>query len=226
MDGRTDTSALLDAPDSAPLPRPALRGTAHRWSVPVAITLTVLLSIRVQGAGARAAVIIYGVAVTAMLLVSGVYHARRWAARDRRLLRRIDHSMILVGIGGTYTAVIVLALSAAEQTVLLSVAGALTVIGVAVRMRWLDAPSWVVTAVYLAAGWQVLLDFPAYASALTGGQLALIAVGGGLYSIGAVVYALKRPNPWPTVFGYHEIFHTFVVAAAFSHWLAIWSLAG
>ena len=122
--------------------------------------------------------------------------------------------MILVGIAGTYTAVIVLALDGATRVVLLSVAWGLAIVGVSIRMRWLHAPSGLVAAVYLVAGWQILLDFPAYEAALTAGELALLAVGGGLYTVGAVVYALKRPNPWPAVFGYHEVFHTLVVAAA------------
>ncbi len=188
--------------------------------------LTTLLAIRADGAGARAAVIVYGICVTAMLATSGVYHAARFESSARkRVLRRLDHCMILVGIAGTYTAVIVLALDGATRVVLLAVAWALAVIGVTVRMFWLDAPSGLVAAVYLVAGWQIMIDLPAYARALSGGELALLAVGGGLYTVGAVIYALRRPNPWPAVFGYHEVFHTLVVAAAFSHWLAIWSLA-
>ena len=93
-------------------------------------------------------------------------------------------------------------------------------------MLWLDAPSGLVAAVYLVAGWQLVLDLPAYVRGLTGAELLLLAIGGGLYSIGAVVYALKRPNPWPAVFGYHEIFHTLVVAAAFSHWCSVFLLTG
>ena len=97
--------------------------------------------------------------------------------------------------------------------------------GVVIRMRWLHAPSGLVTAVYLVSGWQIMIDFPAYKAALTGGELALLAVGGALYTLGAVVYALKRPNPWPAVFGYHEVFHTLVVAAALAHWVAVWLLS-
>lgn len=205
--------------------RPALRGTLHRWSVPAALTLTTLLAIRVDGAGRRAAVVVYGLCVTAMLFTSGLYHSARWVDRDRRLLRRLDHSMILVAIAGTYTAVIVLALGGPTRVVLLSVAWALALVGVTIRMRWLDAPSGLISAVYLVAGWQIVLDPPAYAAALNAWQLTWIAVGGGLYTLGALVYALKRPNPWPSVFGYHEVFHTLVLGAALAHWLAVWSLA-
>ena len=216
---------VLDEVALASRARPAMRGTLHRWSVPVALTLTVLLTVRASGAGDRAAVLVYGLSVTAMLATSGVYHAARLAHRPRRALQRLDHSMILVGIAGTYTAVIVLALEGAERVVLLCVAWGLAVVGVSIRMRWLHAAPMLVGAVYLVAGWQIMLDFPAYEAALTAGELALLAVGGGLYTIGALVFALKWPNPWPAVFGYHEVFHTLVVAAATAHWVAVWLLA-
>jgi len=222
-----------DAPvrpaDPADVPavlRPSMRGSFHRASIPVAVVLTVILAVRASTGGDRAAVIIYGICVTAMLTVSGVYHSPRYASRNRRLLRRLDHSMILVGTAGTYTAVIVLGLDGTTRVVLLVVAWTIAAIGVAIRMLWLDAPSGLVAAVYLVAGWQLVLDLPAYVRGLTDVELLLLAIGGGLYSIGAVVYALKRPNPWPSVFGYHEIFHTLVVAAAFAHWSSVFLLTG
>ena len=115
--------------------------------------------------------------------------------RERRFLRRLDHSMILVGISGTYTAVIVLALSGTTEVVLLTIAWSLAIIGVTIRMRWLDAPSGLVAAVYLVAGWQMLIDLPAYEAAITAGELSLLAVGGGLYTVGAVIYAAQASEP-------------------------------
>ena len=119
-----------------------------------------------------------------------------------------------------------LGLDGGTRVVLLVVTWVLAAVGVAIRMLWLDAPSALVAAVYLVAGWQIMLDLPAYVAALSTAELTLLAVGGGLYTVGAVVYALKRPNPWPTVFGYHEVFHTLVVGAATVHWVAIFLLAG
>jgi hemolysin III len=205
-------------------PRPSLRGTMHRSSVPIGVCLTVVLALRAPSAGQRAAVIIYGVCVLAMLTVSGIYHAPRWYASERRLLRRFDHSTIFVAIAGTYTAVIVLGLSGATRVVLLVLAWVVAAVGVAIRMLWLDAAPGLVAAVYLVAGWMVLLQPVAYARALDGVELAFLAAGGVLYSLGAVVYALKRPNPWPSTFGYHEVFHALVVAAAFGHWVSIYLL--
>lgn len=210
--------ALADAPAAL---RPALRGSMHRWSVPVAIVLTVIVAVRVDTGGQLAAMIIYGVCVTAMLAVSGTYHARRLAHRERRFLRRLDHTMILVGIAGTYTAVITLAFDGTTRVVLLAVAWSFVVVGGAIRMLWLDAPAGLIAAVYLVAGWQALLDIPAYVDALDAAELTMIAVGGGLYSLGAIIYSLKRPNPWPAVFGFHEVFHTCVVLGAACHWVAV-----
>ncbi len=210
--------ALADAPAAL---RPALRGSMHRWSVPVAIALTVIVAVRVDTGGQLAAMIVYGVCVTAMLAVSGTYHARRLAHRERRFLRRLDHTMILVGIAGTYTAVITLAFDGTTRVVLLVIAWSFVVVGGAIRMLWLDAPAGLIAAVYLVAGWQALLDIPAYVDALDAAELTMIAVGGGLYSLGAIIYSLKRPNPWPAVFGFHEVFHTCVVLGAACHWVAV-----
>lgn len=204
-----------------PALRPALRGAMHRWSVPVFIALTVILCVRVDTGGQLAAMVVYGSCVTAMLAVSGTYHARRLAHRERRLLRRLDHTMILVGTAGTYTAVITLALDGTTRVVLLIVAWVVALAGVAIRMLWLEAPSGLIALVYLVAGWQMMIDIPAYVAALDAAELTMIAVGGGLYTVGAVVYAAKRPNPWPALFGFHEIFHTFVVLAASCHWVAV-----
>jgi len=220
---------VVDGPASLATPaivRPSMRGSMHRAAIPVAILLTTLLALRTSTGGALATVIIYGICVTAMLATSGIYHSPRLAHLPRRVLRRLDHSMILVGIAGTYTAMIVLALDGATRVLLLVVAWSLAAIGMGVRMLWMDAPSGLVAAVYLVAGWQLMFAFPAYLDGLSGAEIALTAIGGGLYTIGAIVYALKRPNPWPRVFGYHEVFHTLVIAAAFSHWLAIFLLAG
>lgn len=205
-------------------PRPWLRGSFHRWSVPVTVFLTVLLAIRAHTGGERATVIVYGACLALMLATSGLLHARRYAALPRRLLRRLDHAMIHVGIAGTYTAVIVLALQGTTRVVMLALAWTLAVLGVITRMVWMDARRGLIAAVYLVAGWQLVLALPAYMQGMTGGQLALVGAGGLLYTIGAVLFALRRPDPWPRVYGFHEVWHTFVVAAAFLHWLSIFLL--
>jgi hemolysin III len=205
--------------------RPWLRGSLHRWSVPVAVALTVFLAVTAPTGGTRATVILYGICVSVMLAVSGTYHARGLFARPRRVLRRLDHAAIFLAIAGTYTAVIVLALDGATRVVLLVLAWVIGAIGIAVRMVWFDSHPGVAAAVYLLAGWMIVLDLPAYVHALSGGELALLAVGGGLYTAGAVVFGLQRPDPWPRVFGYHELFHACVVGGALTQWFAVRSLA-
>jgi hemolysin III len=212
--------------DADLLLRPLLRGSLHRWAAPIAVALTVLLAVRAETGGTRATVIVYGVCVSAMLTVSATYHARRWFHRPRRVLRRCDHAAIFLAIAGTYTAVIVLALDGATRVVLLVLAWLIAGLGIAIRMVWFDSHPGLTAAVYLAAGWMILLDLPAYVGALSGGELALLAVGGGLYTVGAVVFALRWPDPWSHVYGYHEVFHTLVIAAALAQWFAVFSLAG
>jgi hemolysin III len=141
-----------------------------------------------------------------------------------RVLKRIDHSTILLAIGGSYTAVTALALTGTTRTVMLVVVWVATAIGITIRMSWLDAPYPVVATVYLVVGWIALVDLPAYVSALTGVQLALIVIGGLSYTAGGVVYAVHKPNPRPAVFGYHEVFHALVVAGVVAHYLAVLSL--
>lgn len=204
--------------------RPTWRGVIHRWSVPVAVALMVVLAVRAPTGGTRAGLIVYGVGIVGMLAVSGVYHLPHASDRLRGALRRVDHSTILLAIAGTYTGLIVVALDGATRVVLLVVAWAIAGSGVAIRMLWMHAPSGLIAAVYLAAGWMLLLHPAAYLDALDGTELALLGTGGLLYTIGAVVYALKRPDPWPATFGYHEVFHTLVVLAALSQWASIFHL--
>jgi hemolysin III len=205
--------------------RPALRGAMHRSSVPVAICLTVVLAGRAPSGATRAAVIVYGVCVIAMLTVSGVYHLPSLFARDRRVLRRLDHSTILVAIAGTYTGVIALAMSGTTEVVLLVVVWLVAVTGIVLRMVWFERPALLGAVVYLGCGWFALVHPVAFVRALTPLEFALLAAGGLLYTAGAAVFATGRPNPWPATFGFHEVWHLCVVAAAFSHWVAIYLMA-
>jgi hemolysin III len=208
------------------LVRPRLRGVIHRWATPTFVVLFAILAARVSTAGDRAGVIVYGICVTAMLGVSALYHSGRLSPLAVSRLKRVDHSTILLAIAGSYTAIITLGLHGRTRTVLLIVTWLAALIGVLIRMFWLHAPYPVVATVYVVVGWLALVDLPAYLHALTGGQLALIVIGGVLYTVGAVIYALHKPNPWPATFGYHEIFHALVVLAAAAHYAAVFSLAG
>ena len=207
------------------LERPRLRGVIHQWAVPVALVLAAILALRVTGVGNLIAVLVYGACITAMLAVSATYHSGRLSPAATARLKRVDHSTILLAIAGSYTAVIVLGLSGTTQTVLLVVTWVAAAIGISIRMFWLHAPHAVVAVVYVVVGWMALIDLPAYLDALSAAELALVILGGLLYTAGAVVYALHKPNPWPSTFGYHEIFHLLVVLAALAQYCAVFSLA-
>jgi len=183
----------------AELARPRFRGVIHRWGAVGFTVLFIALSVVAYGPGSRLVVTIYGACVTAMLTVSAVYHSGRLSPTARRRLKRVDHATILFAIAGTYTAVIALALEGTTRVVMLVVVWVAALIGIAVRMLWLYAPYPVVAVVYVVVGWIALVDIGALARALSGGQMALVVVGGLLYTAGAIVYGARKPDPWPAV---------------------------
>jgi hemolysin III len=201
--------------------RPSWRGRIHRYAAIVAVPLFVVLVALADSATERLACVVYGIGVTTMLAVSAVYHSAGISSTTRRRLQRVDHSTILLAIAGSYTGVAVLALNGTPERRLLIFVWIAAIVGIAVRMTWLDAPYPIIAAVYVAVGWSALLELSALLDGLTNVDLALVIGGGLLYTAGAVVYALHRPNPWPTVFGYHELFHALVVAAAAMHYVAV-----
>ena len=204
--------------------RPRWRGVIHRWAAPIGIALFVPLIARAETAGVRIALVVYAAGMTAMLGVSAIYHSGKLTPLAARRMKRVDHSTILVAIAGTYTAVTTLALDGTARVAMLVAIWVAAVVGVAVRMVWLDAPYPVSAGVYLVAGWLVLADLPGYVRGLSGAQLALLIAGGTFYTVGGVVYALHRPNPWPLVFGYHEVFHALVVLGALCHYACVFGL--
>lgn len=211
------------APVEEALPRPRLRGLIHRYaSVVFAIGFVVLVV--VGDAGERPWLAVYGLAVTTMLAVSAAYHSGRLSPEVQAVFKRIDHSTILLAIAGSYTGIVGLGLEGSSRTRMLVLVWIFAVIGMAIRMLWLHAPYPVVAVVYVAVGWVALIDVDALTDALTGTELALVVLGGVLYSVGAAVYALHAPNPWPATFGYHELFHLLVVLAAAVHVAAVASL--
>lgn len=167
---------------------------------------------------------VYALGVTAMLGVSATYHSGRLRASTIRWMKRIDHSAILLAIAGSYTAIAVLALPAAPAADLLTFTWIAAAVGVAVRMIWLRAPYPVVAAVYVLVGWGALLQWTALTRGLTTTQMALLLGGGLVYTAGAVVYAVHRPNPWPATFGYHEVFHALVAVGVTAHYLVVLDL--
>ena len=204
--------------------RPSWRGVLHRWAAVIFLPLFVLLFVLADGGSDRLAVAVYGIGVTAMLGVSAVYHSGKLGPVAARRLKRLDHSTILLAIAGSYTAVTALSLEGGDKTRMLVVVWVAAVIGITIRMAWLDAPYPLVAVVYLVVGWIALVDLNGYRDALSGLEIVLVVLGGLLYTAGGVVYALHKPNPRPATFGYHEVFHALVVAGAGAHYLAVLSL--
>jgi hemolysin III len=216
---------VLDA--SLPSPediKPTWRGWIHAGTTPVAIVAGIVLVLAAQGTAAKLSTAVF--ALTSLLLfgISALYHRFTWSPRARILLKRLDHANIFLLIAGSYTPIAVLALPPEKGNVLLALVWAGTVLGIGFRVFWIHAPRWLYVLLYIALGWAAvmyLVDiFEANPTTMT-----LIIVGGLLYTGGAVVYALKKPNPFPGHFGFHEIFHVCTVLAFLCHWTGIFLLA-
>jgi hemolysin III len=208
----------IDVPE---ILKPRWRGVLHQYAFFVAVILGAALVIAADGGRARVAALVYAVGLAGLLGTSALYHRVTWASQRARMwMRRLDHSMIFVLIAGTATPIALLAIDNPLRTVLLCVVWGGALAGVLLSLLWPTSPKWVSSAAYLAVGWAGATAIPALAGyAWT--ALALLAAGGVLYTAGAVVYALGRPDPAPKVFGYHEIFHALVVVAAALHFAAV-----
>jgi hemolysin III len=200
--------------DLAQAVKPRLRGVSHQYAFFVSLACGVALVLAAGSGRARLAVTIYAAAVSGLLGTSALYHRVTWRPQARRWMRRLDHSMIFVLIAGTYTPVALLALSGTLGRTVLIVVWAGAGAGVLFKLVWIDAPKWLLAAIYLALGWVSLAVFGELPGAIGWLAVAGLAVGGLLYTVGAIVYASGRPNPVPGVFGYHEVFHALVIVAA------------
>lgn len=205
--------------------KPRMRGWLHTYAFFVALACgAVLCSLAATRPGWAPFVscAIYSVTVCGLFGTSALYHRRVWTERGFQVMRRLDHSMIFIFIAGTYTPFCVLLLPTRSATILLSIVWAGALAGVAVKLVWPHAPRWVSAPLYLGLGWvavAVLPDILRYGGVTA---LVLMIAGGIAYSVGAVFYALRRPNPWPTVFGHHEFFHACTLVAAICHHVAIY----
>ncbi|HEY6780711.1 MAG TPA: hemolysin III family protein [Thermoleophilaceae bacterium] len=197
------------------LPKPRLRGVSHQWAFFVSVIAGAVLVIVARAGTPRLVIGIYALSVAALFGTSALYHRINWSSIGaRRWMRRLDHSMIFLLIAGTYTPFAVLVLDGPLATAILIVVWVGAVGGILLKLAWVDVPKGVMALIYLALGWVALAAFPELFSELgfTGG--GMVALGGLLYTLGALVYAFKRPDPVPAVFGYHEVFHALVIAAA------------
>lgn len=202
--------------------RPRLRGVLHQAFLPVAVAAGIVLVSLAGTARGRLAMATYGAGLAVCIGVSALYHRGQWTPRIRALLCRIDHSTIFALIAGTYTPVCLLVLSGTMAYTVLAVVWGGSVLGAIRSFAWPNPPAWVEVTPYALLGWVVVIALPQLAAGLGLAGMTLFMAGGLFYTVGAVIYGRERPDPFPTVFGYHEVFHTLVVLGASCHCVAVY----
>ncbi len=198
--------------------RPLLRGVFHLPAACAAIAGLVLLLLLADSAQAYVGGAIFGASLILLYTTSAAYHRIPWSPRLRGIARRLDHAMIFILIAGTYTPFGLLVLNTAWWISMLSVVWGLAGAGIIMKLAWPGAPKWLSVLMYATIGWLALITAPQLISWFTAGPLALLLLGGVLYTVGGVVYAVGKPNPCPRMFGYHEVFHLLVIAGSVLHY--------
>ena len=214
------TAASPDAVAATAPAKPLLRGVSHEIAAFVALAAWIALAAVAPSGRGRAAANVYGASLFTLFLVSAAYHRPNWRARARAWMRRLDHSAIFLLIAGTYTPLCLLLPRSTGLLVLAIVWGG-AALGIVQTMLWVHAPKPLVVAIYLALGWAAVPILPALREMLGTTALVLLAAGGAAYTVGALIYAARRPDPFPRVFGYHEVFHALVIAAAACHFAVV-----
>lgn len=211
------TSASLATADAKPL----LRGVLHQAAFIASLVVGTLLIVGAGGAREHTAAAVFAGSVAACFGASALYHRVTWTPRLRLWMRRIDHAGIYLLIAGTYTPVCLLALRGPWSLVVLAIVWAGAVAAIVLKFVWVDAPKWLAAVIGIALGWVGVALAPQLAGRLGIAPVLLFALGGVAYTIGALVYVGRRPNPLPTVFGYHELFHALTVVAVSCQYTAI-----
>jgi hemolysin III len=217
---------LIDStPEASQDPRPLLRGWLHVVAFAGVLIAGPLLIISGRDLSQRFYLTVYVASLAALFGVSAAFHRVRWGPSGRRRMRRADHACIFVAIAGSYTAIAGLVLTGWAQAAILTIVWGGTVVGIVVRQTWLDAPKWVIAVPYVVVGWSGLVVLSPLIHGL-GVSGVLLIVGGGLaYTVGAIVYGMKRPDVIPGVFGYHELFHLCTIIGATLQFVAIAAIA-
>jgi hemolysin III len=201
--------------------RPLLRGFLHLGACLAAIAGIVVMLLLAHNARGYVGASIFGASLIAVYGISALYHRLPWGRRMFEVMRRLDHAMIFFLIAGTYTPFCLLVLGNAWGITLLSVTASIAGIGALTRLAWLNSPRWIAVSLYLAVGWVALVAASQILQRLDIAPLVLLVIGGIAYSMGGIAYALRRPDPWPKVFGYHEVFHSLTIMGSASHFLAL-----
>jgi len=196
------------------------RGLIHAWSTPGIIIMNLVLIVLANGHLAEWTSAVFALCSILLFGTSALYHRGNWTDKVMGLFRRADHANIFLLIAGTYTPVAALTLPAKQAIIVLSIIWAGALAGIVIKTVWPTAPRWVGVSLYILLGWGALMQLPAFWSA-NPAVMILILAGGLAYTVGAVFYATKRPNPLPTIFGFHELFHACTIIAFLCHWTAV-----
>jgi len=202
-------------------PKPRLRGVSHQYAFFAALLAGALLVGTASNGIELTATAVFAGALAVMFGTSAAYHRPTWRPPVRRWMRRADHAAIYLLIAGTYTPFGLLVLDGALRVTMLAVVWSGCLAAILLKVLWVDAPKWLAAAAGIALGWVGIVAMPSIVSEVGWAPVALLAAGGALYTGGAVVYAAGRPDPVPAVFGYHELFHALVIAAAACQYAAV-----
>jgi hemolysin III len=203
-----------------PETKPTWRGWIHTGVLPLAIAGGIVLIVVADGLVAKVAAAVFFAGSVLLFGTSAIYHRFNWSPKVKLALKRFDHANIFLLIAGSYTPITLLALPQNKGLILIIAIWAVALMGIGFRVFWISAPRWLYVVIYIAMGWAAVVYLPEFLEANLA-MMLLILIGGLLYTLGAVFYAMKRPNPFPGHFGFHEIFHTFTVLAFMCHWVAV-----
>lgn len=219
MDTTSDVS-----PERAEMPaKPLMRGWSHALAACASIPLTIVLcwSSRTN-MPQLISLLIFGVSMLVLYTVSACYHIGHWQEKQRRLLRTLDHANIFMLIAGTYTPLCFCLLLGWLRIALLGGIWLLAVLGMGLSIFMLRLPRWIIALLYISMGWVAIFAFPILLTIVSWQAVAMVLLGGFFYTIGAIIYACKRPDPFPRIFGFHEVFHLFVIAGNVTFVLCVW----
>lgn len=215
----------MEAPDGASgrtaAARPLFRGVSHQVAFLASLVAGVALVADAQSSRAMVAAVVFAATVAGMFGASALYHRVHWGPRAKQWMRRVDHAGIYLVIGGSYTPYTLIVLSGVTQIVVLAVVWAGVAAAIAIRFAWLTAPRWLSAGLGLGLGWVCVIAFPQLFERVEPAGLVLLGIGGLLYTAGGIVYGLRRPDPAPAVFGFHEVFHLLVIAAVACQYASI-----
>lgn len=205
--------------------KPKLRGWLHAATAPLAFVSFLVMMVIADRTIVRAGVAVFMVSALLLFGCSALYHTRTWSDEARIIWKRIDHANIFLLIAGSYTPFSLLILEPAHAVIMLSLVWGGALLGVGFRIFWVGAPRWLYVPLYVMLGWAAVLYWGEFEDQASTAVLVLMVVGGGFYTLGALAYGFKRPNPWPKWYGFHEVFHTLTIAAFIVHYVGLSLLA-